>query len=165
MFSLTVLDHIRLDSEHVTRNYTVHAAAADRMATFAFAARMVMMVLLAAACAAAVANLLLPERFYQVAAVVAIGLVTIGFAVYSTIGFEGRVTAHRALAHQLWLVSERYRSLLAEAGDGLLEGPVVLRRRDDLIADVHAIYERAFGVDHRAFERERLAPLPAERAA
>ena len=45
MFSLTVLDHVRLDSEHVARNYTVHARAADRLASTAFAFRIVMAVL------------------------------------------------------------------------------------------------------------------------
>ena len=31
MFSLKVVDHVRLDSERVAQNYTVHAAAAERM--------------------------------------------------------------------------------------------------------------------------------------
>ena len=52
MFSLTVLDHIRLDSEHVAQNYTIHARAADRLARLSFAVRMAMAVLLAAATAA-----------------------------------------------------------------------------------------------------------------
>jgi hypothetical protein len=165
MFSLTVLDHVRLDSEHVARNYTVHAGAADRLATFAFAARLVMMMLLAACCAAAIANLLLPQHFYQIAAIVLAAAATLGFTFYSVLGFESRVASHRALAHSLWLVAERYRSLMAEAGDELLDMPTILRRRDELIADVHAIYERGFGADHRAFERSRLAELPSERAA
>jgi hypothetical protein len=165
MFSLTVLDHVRLDSEHVARNYTVHAGAADRLAMWAFAAHIVLMMLMAAAIAAAVANLLLPQRYYQVAAVIATVGATIGFSLQSVLGFENRVAAHRALAHRLWLVASRYRSLIAEAGEGLIDVPTLLQRRDELIADLHAIYERGFGVDHRAFERERLAPLPAERAA
>lgn len=165
MFSLTVLDHVRLDSEHVARNYTVHASAADRMATFAFAARIVMMMLLASATAAAIANLLLPERYYQIAAIIATVAATLGFALYAVIGFESRVSAHRALAHRLWRVSEQYRSLIAEAGEGMVDVPALLQRRDALIDDVHAIYERGFGLDQRAYERDRLPDLPSERAA
>lgn len=165
MFSLTVLDQVRLDSEHVARNYTVHAAAADRLATAAFAARIVMMMVLAAATAAATANLLMPDRFYQVGAVVAAVAATLGFAFYSTLALESRVAAHRAMAHRLWLLSAQYRALLAEASEGLVDIPTVLHRRDLLTLDVHAIYERGFAVDHRAYERGRLPVVAEERAA
>lgn|SRR5262249_11211676 len=165
MFSLTVLDHIRLESEHVARNYTVHAAAADRLARFAFAARIVVLVLLAAAAAATTANLLLPDRFYQVTAVAATGLAVLCFALYTTISFESRVSAHRNFAHRLWLVCAEYRSLIAEATDGLVDGPVLLQRRDRLTTTLHAIYEREFAADQRAFEALRLPELPAKNAA
>ena len=31
MFSLKMIDHVRLESERITQNYTVHAAAAERI--------------------------------------------------------------------------------------------------------------------------------------
>src|SRR5919202_5889889 len=71
MFSLTVIDHVRLDCEHVARNYTIHAKAADRFASLSFVVRMIMATLLAAAAAACVSSALLPARFYQLAAVAA----------------------------------------------------------------------------------------------
>src|SRR5262245_39382151 len=111
MFSLTVLDHVRLESEHCARNYTVHAAAADRLASFAFGTRIAVLVLIAAATAATIANVLLPDRVYQLTALVATSLAMIGFALYATVGFESRVSAHRVLAHRLWLVCAQYRAL------------------------------------------------------
>lgn len=165
MFSLTVLDHVRLDSEHCARNYTVHARAADRLATTAFATRIVMAMLLALTTAAAVANLLYAGRFYQVSAVVTSVVAIVGFALYGVFGVEARVLAHRAFAHRLWIVCEKYRSLVAEASEGIIDRPTLLDRRDQLIAEVHGIYERGFGPDQRAYDGERLAPLPQERAA
>jgi hypothetical protein len=165
MFSLTVIDHVRLDSEHVAQNYTIHAQAADRFAQLSFGLRMTLALLLTAAAAACVIDLLLPARFYQVTAAVTTSVAAVGFALYSVLGIESRVNAHRALAHKLWLVSERYRSLIAEADQGLVAPDALLQRRDRLIEDVHAIYERGFTVDQPAFEASRLPAIPGERAA
>jgi hypothetical protein len=165
MFSLTVLDHVRLDSEHVARNYTVHARAADRLATAAFITRVVMAVLLAVAAAASIGNLLFAARFYQVAAVASTVTTMIGFALYGVFGIESRVLAHRAFAHRLWIVCERYRALVAEAGEGIIDRAMLLNRRDELIEQLHGIYERGFGPDQRAFDGVRLAEITTEEAA
>jgi hypothetical protein len=165
MFSLTVIDHVRLDSEHVAQNYTIHACAADRLARVAFGFRMLMAALLAAAAAACIIGLLMPARFYQITAAIATSVAAIGFALYSVLGVEGRVTAHRAFAHRLWLVAERYRSLIAEADQGLVNPDALLQRRDQLIENVHAIYEHGFAVDQPAYESARLSAIPGERAA
>ena len=165
MFSLTIVDHVRLDSEHVARNYTVHAKAAERIVRLVFACRVVIMVLLGVATAAAIVTLLVSGRVFQIAAVVTTALALFAFALYTVLGFEARLFAHRSFAHRLWLVSERYRSLLTEVQEGLVEGPALLRRRDELIADVHTIYEFGFGADQAAHESVRLPALPDERAA
>jgi hypothetical protein len=165
MFSLTVLDHVRLDSEHVAQNYTIHARAADRLATAAFVSRVVMTILLAAATAAAAANFLIPARFYQVAAVVASVTATAGFALFTVFGFDTRAMAHRSFAHRLWIVCERYRSLISEASEGFIDRQTLLNRRDELIVEVHSIYERGFASDQKSYEAARLPALPAERAA
>ena len=165
MFSLTVLDCIRLDPEHVAQNYMVHARAADRYATFAFAARLTMAAILALGAASAIAELMFTARYYQIVAAATTAVATLAFSLYCVLGFEARVAAHRSFAHRLWLVAERYRSLLAEADEGFLDRVTLLERRDQLIEQVHAIYERGFGVDQRAFESERLPAIKPGRAA
>ena len=75
MFSLTVIDHVRLDSEHVAQNYTIHARAADRFARLAFGVRMVMALLLAVATAACILDLLITARIYQITAEANDGLI------------------------------------------------------------------------------------------
>jgi hypothetical protein len=165
MFSLTVVDHVRLDSDHIAQNYTIHARAAERIVRFVFTFRIVIVVLLAVATGAAIAALVLPGRSYQIAAVVTSSLALFSFALYVVLGFEGRLFAHRSFAHRLWIVSEAYRSLLAEVQDGNVDAPTLLRRRDELIRDVHAIYEFGFGADQAGHESLRLAALPEQRAA
>ncbi len=165
MFSLTVLDHVRLDCEHAAQNYTVHARAADRFATMAFVVRMILATLLAAATAACIASVILPDRFYAMAAAAATTAAMIGFSLYAVLGLEGRVSAHRSFAHRLWIVCEGYRSLIAEANDGLIGGEELLARRDHLIQQLHGIYERGFGVDQSGYEAGRLGRVADERAA
>jgi hypothetical protein len=163
MFSLTIVDHVRLDSEHVAQNYTVHARAAERIVGLVFTTRIVIMALLAVAVSSTIADLILSGRGYQVTAVVTTALALLAFAVYAVLGLEARLFAHRSFAHRLWLASEHYRSLLAEVQEGIVDQPTLLRRRDELINEVHTIYEFGFGVDQAAHESVRLPALPAER--
>ncbi len=165
MFSVTTLDLVRLDSEHVGQNYTVHARAAERLARAAFVARIVIVSLLTAATASTIATVMLASRTYAATAAAATTLALVGFAIYAVLGLEARVGAHRQIAHRVWLVAERYRSLVAEINDGLVDVPTVLRRRDELIHDLHAIFESGFGADQPARELARLPPWPADRAA
>jgi hypothetical protein len=165
MFVLNVVDHVRLDSEHLVQNYTVHARAAERIVGIVFICRIVITALLAIATSMTMATLLISGRAYQVGAVVATALALFAFAVYAVIGPEARLFAHRAFAHRLWLVSERYRSLLAEVQEGIVEGPALLRRRDELIHDLHAIYEVGFGADQAGYETIRLPAETDQRAA
>jgi hypothetical protein len=62
-------------------------------------------------------------------------------------------------------MSERYRSLLAEVHEGIVDTPTLLRRRDELIHDLHAIYEFGFGAEQTGHESVRLAALPDEERA
>src|ERR1700730_6483500 len=121
MFCVSVVDHVRLNFGHVVRNYTVHARAAERMAALALQLRMTVLALFSLATGAMVLNLLRTGRGYQIAAAVLAGLALAGFTVYVAIGVESRVYSHRLFAQRLWVMCERYRSLLAEIQDGLID--------------------------------------------
>ncbi len=165
MFSVTTLDLVRLDSDHIARNYTVHARAAERLANAAFVARIVIVSLLTAATASAIAAVLSASRAYGIACATTATLALAGFAVYAVLGLESRVGAHRQIAHRVWFVAERYRALVAEINDGLTDTPLVLRRRDELIRELHAIYEQGFGADQPGRVLARLPAWPTDRAA
>jgi len=97
--------------------------------------------------------------------VVASAVALLAFALYGILGLETRLFAHRSFAHRLWLVSERYRSLLSEVTDGTVDGQMLLRRRDELLVALHEIYEIGLGGDQVGYEVSRLPTLPDERAA
>ncbi len=106
-----------------------------------------------------------PARAYLYAAVVTSTLAVAAFVVYEMFGIESRLFVHRSVAHRLWMVSERYRSLLSEVNEGFIDGPTLVHRRDELIAEMHRIYDSGFGVDQAGHELDRLAPLVGEKAA
>jgi hypothetical protein len=159
MFSLSVVEHLRLNFGLVVQNYTAHARAAERLAATAFKVKMVFLALSALATTAIVLSLFRPERGYQIAAAVIAG---VAFTVQVTAiayGIEARVHSHRALAHRLWLMCERYRGLLTEIQDGLVDNAAILQRGEILGEQVHAIYEQGFAVDQQALESLRQLPL------
>jgi conflict system pore-forming effector with SLATT domain len=165
MFALTVADHLRLETEQTGRNYTVHAREAERLAGRAFTARIVTAAALALALAASIANLVVPMRAEQIGAVAASALALIVFALHSVFGLEARINAHRAFAHRVWLVAQRFRALVAEIDEGLVDRAAQLQRRDELLHELHEVYGHGFGVEQRGHEGVRLPPLQTERAA
>jgi len=157
MFRISVVDHIRLNFDRTSQNYTLHAKAAERLAVTTARIRIGVLILLAIAAVAAATSLVEPGRSFQIAAAIAAGVAFAAHAAYLAIGVEGRVHAHRSCAQRLWLVCDRYQSLLSEIEDGLLDRASVLQRRDELSAQVHAAYDQAFSLDQKAYEGARLA--------
>ena len=155
MFRLSVLDHVRLNFDRVSQNYMVHAKAAERLARLTATVRIGVLALLGVATATAMLSVIDPRRSFQIATAVAAGLAFGAHAAYLAAGVEGRVNAHRSCAHRLWLVCDRYRSLLGEIEDRLLDSASILQRRDELSAQVHAAYDQGFSLDQNAYEGVR----------
>jgi hypothetical protein len=155
MFGLGIVDHVRLNLTRTGENYTVHARAAERLAGLTSRIRIGVLVLILLAAAASVMSLMELGRWYRVAAVIAASLAFAAHAAYIAWGFEGRVYSHRVCAHNLWLVCERHRALLAEIHDGLLDRAAILQRRDELAAETHNAYGQTFPLDQPAFESLR----------
>jgi conflict system pore-forming effector with SLATT domain len=156
MFSLSVVEHVRMSYSLAVQNYTTHARAAERLARLAFKLRIGLLVVFATATGAIIVSLFRPGREYQIAAAILAGFALAGQIFMVAWGVESRVQAHRAFAHRLWLVCERYRSLLAEIRDGLIDEVAILRRREALSEQTHAVYEQGFPLDMQAFETLRL---------
>src|SRR5438477_3522108 len=159
MFSLSVIEHLRLNFGLVVQNYTTHARAAGRLAAAALKAKMAMLGLLALATGSIVLSLFRPAREYQIVAAVLAGVALAVQVVTVAYGIEARVYAHRLVAHRLWMICERYRALLTEIQDGLVEDAAILRRREVLSEQVHTIYEQGFPLDEQAYESMRQLPL------
>jgi hypothetical protein len=157
MFRISVVDHIRLNFDRTSQNYTLHAKAAERLAVTTARIRIGVLILLAVAAVAGATSLVESGRHFQIAAAIAAGLAFAAHAAYLAVGVEGRVHAHRSCAQRLWLVCDRYQSLLSEIEDGLLDRASILLRRDELSAQVHAAYDQAFSLDQKAYEAARLS--------
>jgi SMODS and SLOG-associating 2TM effector domain family 4 len=151
MFRLSVVDHVRLSFGHVMQSYTTHARVAERLAARAWQIKIVILTLLGIAAAASVWALVGASRPLQVVAAIAAGVGFAAYAIYVALDLESRLQAHRSWASRLWLVCERYRALLAEIRDGLLDNDELMRRRDALMQQVQAIYEHAPPGDREAY--------------
>lgn len=156
MFQLSLVDHIRLSFGSAASGYRSHAAIAERLAARGSVARVATATILGlsvVACLVALGG----SRSWHYAA---IALALLGLIVYTIVGsldYDARAFAHRACSAQLWIVCEKYRALLAEVHDNLVEMPEVTRRRDALAREVQMIYEHARPADRDAYHVAREA--------
>jgi hypothetical protein len=163
MFQLSLVDHIRLSFGAVATSYRAHARAAARLSARAWQSRMIVMVLLGLSSGGALVALT-GVRYSPIVAAALAGLALLGYTIAISLDFEPRAYAHRACAAQLWVLCEKYRALLAEVHDGLIELPEVTRRRDDLMREVQIVYEHALPADRDSYQIAREALGASESA-
>jgi hypothetical protein len=156
MFQLSLVDHIRLSFGSVVTSYRSHARAAERLSSRAWQSKVAVMLLLGLATGASLIALT-GARPFQIAAAVLAAITVLVFALATSMSFESRAYAHRACAAQLWLLSEKYRALLAEVHDGLVDLGAVTKRRDELMREVQVVYEHALPADRDAYQIAREA--------
>ena len=159
MFQLSVVDHIRLSFGHVIQSYRVQSLAAERLAHRAWLFKTTLLALLGLAALVSAGLLVTTSRSLQVAAAVLAVVGFIGYAAHLALGLDERVQEHRTCATKFWLIGEKYRALLTEIQDGLLDAAQVRERRDSLIDEVHAAYGQS-----RDAGAVRLALSPAAAA-
>jgi SMODS and SLOG-associating 2TM effector domain family 4 len=156
MFQLSLVDHIRLSFGSVATSYRAHARAAERLTARAWQSRVLLVIIVALVTGASLVALT-GLRPFQIATAALAALALLAFTIVLSLDFESRAYAHRACAAQLWLLCEKYRALLAEVHDGLIDLPAVTRRRDDLMREVHVVYEHALPADREAYRIAREA--------
>jgi SMODS and SLOG-associating 2TM effector domain family 4 len=154
MFQLSLVDHIRLSFGSVVSAYEGHADAAARLARWSWYGKLATLSIIGLGGAASF-GAMLRGGVYAIAAPVIAVIAFAGCAAYLAFDPETRVYAHRATAARLWLMCEKYRALLAEVHDELLELPAVAQRRDALLKEVAEIFEQAPPADRATFEIAR----------
>ena len=156
MFQLSLIDHIRLSFSHVLHGHQAHAEAAERLARRARQVRITILAVLGlATCAAVLA--LFQGRPLQIAAAALIGLAYGLYAAVVVLDFEPRMSAHRATASSLWLLADRYRALLGDVQDGVIDAAAATERRDALMREVQAVFELAPAGDRNTVAQARKA--------
>jgi hypothetical protein len=156
VFQLSLVDHIRLSFGSVAASYRAHARAAERLSSRAWRSRAVLVVLLGLATGASFVALG-GVRQAQFAAAALSTTALVGLSIAFALDFEARAFAHRACAARLWLLAEKYRALLADAHDGLIDLEQTTARRDALMREVQNVYEHALPADRDAYQIAREA--------
>jgi hypothetical protein len=162
MFQLSVVDHIRLTFGDVVCSYKAHTSVAEKLARRAWQMKTAVLALLGVGVVACTGAIVGTARAFPIIASVMVGLAFLGYATYLALDFDPRVYAHRSCAASFWLLCEKYRALLTEIQDGLLQIQEVRERRDALIREVHSVYEQAPLADRDAFRLAKRALSSAQ---
>ena len=154
MFQLSVVDHIRLTFGSMVSAYEGHTAAAARVARSAWYAKLAILTVLGLATAAGITASLRGGAFTVVAAILSAAGFT-ATALFVAIDTESRVYGHRSTAARLWIVCEKYRALLAEIHDELIDLGAIGQRRDALLKEASELFVQAPPADRATYEIAR----------
>jgi hypothetical protein len=143
MFDLTLIDHLRLTFGHVVYRHKAHSHIAQSRALWGRGMRAVEVLLVAAAGYCSLGSALGRGPGYAVASAVLAGLALVALLVDVILNLDGSAHAHATCATRLWHIRERYRALMSDLSDGALDLESVRRRRDELMGELHDIYENA----------------------
>jgi len=143
MFNLTLLDHLRLIFTQISQRQKTHAQSAHSDAQWNRWLRGSEAVLVGGVSIAAVAAAFSQNRIFIIVAAVFASIALVVLIVHLTFNFENSAHAHVASSADLWRVRERYRSLLSDLQDGVVDATEARVRRDKLIDELGAIYDKA----------------------
>ena len=144
MFSLTLLDHLRLTFSQISQRHKIHAAAAESKARWNRLLRgSEALLMLGAAFTTMAAAFGQQSRILIVVAAVFAGLALVVLVVHLTFDFDTLAHQHAASSAHLWRIRERYRSLLTDLHEGVVSVTEARIRRDRLIEELGGIFETA----------------------
>jgi len=154
MFQLSLVDHIRLSFGGIVSAYDGHTGAAARLARWSWYAKLAILLLLGLTAASSI-TAAVRGGIYTVAAAVLSAVAFATGATFVAIDPETRVYAHRATAARLWLICEKYRALLTEIHDELIDVPAITQRRDALLKEASELFVQAPPADRATYEIAR----------
>ena len=143
MFSLTLLDHLRLTFSQITQRHKIHAAAAESKARWNRLLRGSEALLMLGVSFTATTAAFGQNRIFIIVAAVLAGMALVVFVVHLTFDFDTLAHQHAASSAHLWRIRERYRSLLTDLHEGVVDVTEARVRRDRLIEELGGIFETA----------------------
>lgn len=156
MFQVDIVEYVRLSYESLEDACDAHADAAAKLSRLTSVFRAA--TLASTGVAAVLASLVAGARpDWRSAAAVAAALAFAACAAYVGFNQQPRIQGHRACSARLWLVCEKYRGLLAEMHEGLVDLPAMRERRNVLLQEAAAVFEHAAPADRYTFEIARRA--------
>jgi hypothetical protein len=157
MFSLSLVDTLRLAFGQVVYHHKSHSRAASFLARCSRYFRAGETLLTLGVLIAAVGAAFGKGSNYAVTAAVLASLLLLLFLLHVTFDLESMARAHHVCSIRLWHVREQYRALLSDLHDGAIEPESARTRRNALIEEVTAIYDSAPPLTRRVSEEMALA--------
>lgn len=153
---MDVAQQVRLSYEGIEAACDAHARAAIRLTRVSTWLRLGTLAI--AGCAAIASAMAIDHgRRWEIGAAIAAAAAFAAFAAYVGYNQQPRIYGHRASAARLWLVCEKYRTLLAEMHEGLIDLPAMRERRHALLQETAAIFEHTAPEDRQTLEIARRA--------
>jgi hypothetical protein len=151
VFQLSLVDHVRLSFGSAVGAYQGHTTAALRLAKWGWYSKIATLSLAGLGAAASLLAVRSGGAFLIASAV----MTSIAFAAFAvSIAFDPapRIYGHRACAARLWVLCEKYRALLTEVHDDLIDVPTITRRRDALLEEFGALFEQTPPADRQTYD-------------
>jgi SMODS and SLOG-associating 2TM effector domain family 4 len=151
MFQLTLVEHVRLSFGSALAAYEGHAEAAARLTRMTSYAKIGLLSL--SGITAVVGAIAVGNGFgWQIAlAILATG--TFGCCA-AFVGFNQQplIYGHRASAARMWVICEKYRALLAEMHENVIDLPALQERRNALLHESAAALDEAAPDDRYTYQ-------------
>lgn len=163
MFELSLLDHLRLTFGHVVSRHRLHTRLAASNARWSHRLRAAETILIAGVAVLAGYAALGKGRPFEIACAVLAGFAFATVIVHQGLDLSGSARAHAACVTRLWLIRERYRALLSDLADGAIEIEAARLKRDELMHDVHRMYEDGPFAGHHAYREVDSGTAAADR--
>jgi hypothetical protein len=152
MFQLSLVDHLRLTFAHVVHRQRAHSQLARTLSMWGRRLRAAEVLLMVAVAFTAGAAALTNRYAYAVVASILAVLAVVTLLGSLMMELDVSAQTHLVCSGRLWLMRERYRALMADLNDGAIDLEGARRGRDDLMNELHTIYERAALVDREAYQ-------------
>jgi hypothetical protein len=152
MFELSLLDHLRLTFGHVVSRHRAHTLIASSYARWSRWLRNVQAISVASVAMLAIRAAYGGGRPYEIASASVAAVAFVTLVVHLGLDPDRTARAHADCATRLWHVRERYRALLADLADGAIEIEHARVKRDELMHEMHRIYEQAPSADLPAYQ-------------
>lgn len=156
MFQISLVDHVRLSFGSVLASYEAHADAAAKLARWNSYGKLVLLAL--SGLSAGLGAMAVAGGFaWQMAAAVLSAVVFGTCAAYVAMNQQPLMYGHRVSAAKLFVICEKYRALLAEMHDELIDVPSMQQRRNALLTETAAVLEQSAPDDRYTYEIAREA--------
>ena len=142
MFSLTLQDHLNLTFSQVSDRHQAHTKTAESYRKWHRRLKGCEALLIGGVSIAAAAAAYGYGRIPAIVAATMAGVALLVLLVDLTFDFERAAHAHASCGARLWEVRDKYASLLSDLSGGVLSVSDARQRRDQLMSEVRAAYER-----------------------